>query len=387
MGDPTYTILIRVPTLRGDFVDPPPVHWEPSNDDALWKMLSSAAQADIDWPKVADQFQVPVEFLLQHVAYMADRHASQVRAQVIKATAAARSSAAPSPIPATENARAPSALSIRRDRESPLPSATGNTTPIAVSGRPMTMRNTSTNANSSRDQAGRQRLSSLPISSPTRGRQSQKREPSPAKSDSTTSTASSDQEESSPAQSRIIRRPPRFQQQDVSLDGQGDNCYGDDDDADPAFQLVPANVNQDLTSTLRGDGWDADKHGTKQPAKGHPAHKLQSSESSVSSGPGAQGSGKAREPKTPGPGPLSPRRTAELSGRSPGHKGKAASSRDGSDGAPSMSSSFSDLDDASVTQSALEEALASHMKSGGISSRFSITQAFRSRYSPGSNQQ
>lgn len=37
-------------------------------------------------------------------------------------------------------------------------------------------------------------------------------------------------------------------------------------------------------------------------------------------------------------GPLSPRRTAELAGRSPG-KG-----REGSDGTPSMGSSFSDLD-------------------------------------------
>jgi len=38
------------------------------------------------------------------------------------------------------------------------------------------------------------------------------------------------------------------------------------------------------------------------------------------------------------PGPLSPRRTAELAGRSPG-KG-----REGSEGSPSMGSSFSDLD-------------------------------------------
>lgn len=69
-----------------------------------------------------------------------------------------------------------------------------------------------------------------------------------------------------------------------------------------------------------------------------------------------------------------------------------------------MGSSYSDLDgklpcypqpawcsllttvlDASVTQSALEEALASHMNRGA-GSRFSISQAFRSRYNPGPNQ-
>ena len=64
-----------------------------------------------------------------------------------------------------------------------------------------------------------------------------------------------------------------------------------------------------------------------------------------------------------------------------------------------MGSSFSDLEgkfphliirvdvanycivDTSVTQSALEEALASHINNGA-SSRFSISQAFRSRYNP-----
>lgn len=89
-------------------------------------------------------------------------------------------------------------------------------------------------------------------------------------------------------------------------------------------------------------------------------------------------------------GPLSPRRTAELAGTGKG-SGK------GSDGTPSMGSSFSDLDgtlflsrsalktneiDASVTQSALEEALASNMQAGGgMASRMSsISQALRSKY-------
>jgi hypothetical protein len=49
-----------------------------------------------------------------------------------------------------------------------------------------------------------------------------------------------------------------------------------------------------------------------------------------------------------------------------------------------MGSSFSDLDDASVTQSALEEALASNMQlanQNGMASRVStISQALRSRY-------
>ena len=55
--------------------------------------------------------------------------------------------------------------------------------------------------------------------------------------------------------------------------------------------------------------------------------------------------------------------------------------KEGSDGTPSMGSSFSDLDDASVTQSAREEALANEMHHGGVASRMStISQALRSRY-------
>ena len=55
--------------------------------------------------------------------------------------------------------------------------------------------------------------------------------------------------------------------------------------------------------------------------------------------------------------------------------------KEGSDGTPSMGSSFSDLDDASVTRSALEEALAHDMTNTGMASRMStISQALKSRY-------
>ena len=52
--------------------------------------------------------------------------------------------------------------------------------------------------------------------------------------------------------------------------------------------------------------------------------------------------------------------------------------KEGSDGTPSMGSSFSDLDDASVTQSAMEEALASNINRGVASRMSTISQAFRS---------
>jgi hypothetical protein len=50
-----------------------------------------------------------------------------------------------------------------------------------------------------------------------------------------------------------------------------------------------------------------------------------------------------KQPEQRTPGPLSPRRTTELAGRDQGSKGKGYS-REGSDGTPSMGSSYSDLD-------------------------------------------
>ncbi|GIZ38012.1 hypothetical protein CKM354_000143900 [Cercospora kikuchii] len=69
--------------------------------------------------------------------------------------------------------------------------------------------------------------------------------------------------------------------------------------------------------------------------------------------------------------PLSPRHRAQLASLSP------RSRRDGSEGSPSMGSSFSDLDDTSVTQSALEEALLSNMRAQGGSTMASRMSSLR----------
>lgn len=316
----------------------------------------------------AERFDVPVDFLLRQVAYLTERHASQVRAQVRKATAAAKGgSSAPSPVPGSESAAG--LRSMRRDSPTTRPDGSGAGTPMNASTRPVVSRNTSASTAVLRDVAGsssprpgsssrpgaglrsgdgggRRRLSSLPISS-TPGEQAKttddpgrERTPSPGPAEES-STSTDSEDESSPAQSRIIRRPPRPAQRDTS------NAYEDDDDdeSEPAFQPYkpPATETQtsaqDLTSTLRGDGRSStSKRGVKNTAKAQHAHQSHTSDSDNSSAPLTHRPGKSREQKTPGP--LSPRRTAELAGRSPGGKG----SREGSDGTPSMGSSFSDLD-------------------------------------------
>ncbi|KAG6033307.1 hypothetical protein E4U41_006941 [Claviceps citrina] len=392
MSQPEYIVYIRVPIPRGDFVDPPPVHWDPSKDEALWRILSGAAQKQIDWSQVAAQFDVPVDFLSQQVAFLTERHASQVRAQVRKATAAAKGSAAPSPIPGSEPAtsshqRTGSALSTRRD--SPLSRQEFNASgmPATLPVRPNISRHASVNTvlkdgpsalprhattfpTRAADQGPRQRLSSLPITSQT----TKPLEPqpglcrneanSPGPAESSSNECSDD--ESSPAQSRIIRRPPRFQQQDAAENYQDDG----DDESEPAFQ--PYQKGQDMASTVKGDEGASWRRARKSLMRDENHQQSHTSDDSSTGSPAGQQQQQqqSREPKAPGL--LSPRQNAESTGRS--------ASQEGSEGTPSMGSSFSDLDDASITQSALEEALASHMNRPGASSRFSISQAFRSRY-------
>jgi hypothetical protein len=245
----------------------------------------------------------------------------------------------------------------------------GSRTPIDASVRPNISRNASTNTAVLRDagtssprpnkgvqavaadQSSRRRFSSLPITQaanqttnrtptpPDEGYNQREASPGPAESD--TDGGPSSDEDSSPAQSRIIRRPPRFQQQDAT------NAYDEDEDdeSEPAFQPYrpPQDEAQssghDLTSTLRGGlSRGGSKRGGKTSGK-EPAYHSHTSDSDTSSPAILSRQVTYRDQKPPGP--LSPRRAAEIQGRSPSSKGY---SREGSDGTPSMGSSYSDLD-------------------------------------------
>lgn len=339
-----------------------------------------------------------------------------------KATAAARSSAAPSPVPGSDSnaaleamrrtgssqgayghTRAPSSLSVRRD--SPMPKNDGGApeTPrigtsaagpagFGAPGRPQASRNSSSGttaqvgstgstAGSLRTRTGavptsprsqnRQRLPSLPTVPSSAANPDgmasavpqaiDPSSPGPADSPSPASSASS-----SPAQSRIIRRPPRFQQKQQGQGGVGSAFADDDDDeAEPAFLPFRSKTSTsvegsggdgsgqytDPSATLRGDPRDFASNAARRlqnvtgsdptgQGKGKGKEKermLQKSSNSDSSENSAAfiskpSSSARRHPS----GPLSPRRTAELK--------RKGYSREGSDGTPSMGSSFSDLD-------------------------------------------
>ncbi|KAL7783548.1 Arb2 domain-containing protein [Trichoderma afarasin] len=355
MAEPQYTVFIRVPIPRRGFVDPPAVSWDTAKDDALWKILSQHGEID------SDRFEVPVEFLVQQVAYLNERHQSHTLAQVRKAAAAAKGSAAQSPIPGADLAgpghlRTPSALSIRRD-VSMLRNESGTAGPaMNAPARPAMSRNTSATTTVMRDgggasprignrpnprgagQSGGIRLSSLPTPSPAPTPRSPKlpgaeinRMDSPGPAETSSTTSSSD-DESLPVQSRIIRRPPRPQQQDSSLGYHAD----DDDESEPAFQ--PRNAPSadasahDLSSTLKlrnQEGRNPPRRAPKPFAK--ELNHSQTSDSSASSPAMVSRPGKSRERNSAGPS--SPRRNTET-----------RSSQENSEGTPSISSSFSDLD-------------------------------------------
>ncbi|XXH02674.1 hypothetical protein Hte_009056 [Hypoxylon texense] len=431
--EPTYTVFVRLPFPRGDFIDPPPANWDTSKDEALWNIVSRLSKTEIDWNDIAFKFEVTVDFLLQQVAWLTERHASQVRAQMRKAAAAAKGSSAPSPQPGPDGpfaaepmrragsgdrpARAPSTLSIRKD--SPLPRNDGSVpgTPMRSTPRPTATRTSSSNTavyttrnlgNSSKApvkpgavDTQRRRLSSLPIATSIDD-QEDPDPPSPSPAESSDSEASSSSSSSSPAQSRIIRRPPRFQGNNDAA-----SSFADDEDAEPAFLPYKPDGSagqHDLSATLRGnprENYSTRRHQHLKGSSGrehhhhhhhqqqHRTHQSHTSDSSASSAttPLKSVSSDQSRPGGSAAGPLSPRRTMELAGRSPAgsSKGKGVVYSRDSDGTPSMGSSYSDLDDTSVTQSALEEAFASKMQDGTIGSlRGTISAAFRgSRYLPG----
>lgn len=296
----------------------------------------------------ADRFEVPVDFLVQQVAYLNERHQSHFRAQVRKATAAVKGSATQSPIAGVDLAglghlRTPSALSIRRD-VSALRNESGAFASNAPA-RPTMSRNTSATTTVMRDgggaiprmgskpslraaEPGRKRLSSLPMESPVPRSPRSPEQPaaevdkadSPGPADNSSSSSSDD--ESMPVQSRIIRRPPRFGQQESYPPGYQPD---EDDESEPAFQPYSAPLSSpDMSSTLKLQ--DRNKPKRNQKAVARSPYHSQTSDSSASS-PAVLRPTKTKDVNHATP--VSPRQTAEPGSSEETH---------------SISSSFSDLD-------------------------------------------
>ncbi|KAL1859127.1 hypothetical protein Plec18167_007493 [Paecilomyces lecythidis] len=412
--DAHFTVFIRLPFPRGDFVDPLPVEWNATKDRALWEILSRPSKGDdIDWKALAESFDVTLPFLLQQAAWLYDRQLSQVRAQMRRV--GTTHSTSPSPAPGSVSgstalggqamkrigsggSRVPSRLAIQtkdisipRAESSPV-TATRN----KVSAPPRTSSAaTVTQVKSGREPSPRETLSArtqrqgsgVRGSSNTgrdQGTGAPPRESPVLEEDSLTSSS---EEESDSEEDVSSRRAPgfkRFGKFSIHRAGLRDDEEDDDDDS-PAFLPLPRGGEpgsreahrSDLNATLRLEHQHpgAQRRETTEHVPLTKQTTMMSSASSASSGVAVGMPQESRRPSSYALGALSPQRAAHLSPRR-----RAAAGNDASD-TPSMGSSFSDLDDASVTQSALEEALLSNMQHGGMASRMStISQALRSRY-------
>ena len=197
--------------------------------------------------------------------------------------------------------------------------------------------------------------------------------PSAIASSSSSSSSSSEEALHPMVRSRAFQRRPRLSSAKTPVQTLSD---ADEEEGDSPPFLPFSDVQEEVSLTSK-DARPIHKPSAKSPATqrapippalGPRARSLSSKNRPHSSSSSAQSQPHSHHPKSRHPpAALSPRQRRAV--------------QEGSDGSPSMGSSFSDLDDASITQSALEEALANEMTHGGVASKMStISQALKSRY-------
>ncbi|KAK3070396.1 hypothetical protein LTR53_010543 [Teratosphaeriaceae sp. CCFEE 6253] len=394
-----YTCFIRLPVPRGDFQDPPPVEWDTVKDKALWKLISKTSNSkDLDWEEIAARFDVGLPFLLQQAAWLYERHFEGMRKQMQKLGV----SQAPSPgLPesgassgtatqvggvamqrqGSKDARMPSVINTLKMQ----PTAAGSDgsspgTPRSTNA-PISRTPSTTTVTQSRLLAG---SSKQPLQRTYRTSSgSQRRPPPPSRSAETAEDdeyalghdgASESDSEEEPSMARSRRAPVSRKPALRALSSDGD-AEDDEDDSSGGYLPFAATAKagrDDPAATLtdpteRHSGVSQPGPSTSRKSKEDPVPGPESSASSASSAQPPPSSS-SEVPSSSGnqqrpPGPISPKHRAQLANAniSPRYR------RDGSEDSPSIGSSFSDLEDASVTQSALEEALLSNMQHGNMS--------------------
>lgn len=448
-----FTVFIRLPFARGDFIDPPPVAWSTTKEQELWEVLSKSSKGhEIDWRNLSQRFQVTEAFLLQQAAWLYERQLSQVRAQMRKV--GSRSSNTASPVPQSNAASLVGGQPMRRTGSgggSRVPSRLSTQVSVAdgsvpaAPGTPVKSRSSFPNRNLTQAAA---QVKVDPLSSRSLSRRTSKENEVAARTHSRRGsvqhqlTRSPAQEvlhqaesssEEDMTQSRMLHRRPNpaasrrtapSRRSQHSRRPSAPQLDEEDEGDSPAFLPFSNNPNEPAKTehTVRDSG--ATLHGGTTQTPRSTSHRRSTSErvlptalkaheqltSSTDSGseartgnhpprpPPASAHHPRQQSRTHLPTPLSPHQQAALAaaaGLSPRLRRQAASGPiNGSDTSPSMGSSFSDLDDASVTQSALEEALLSGLGNttmttmgpgtgalGNVASRVSgISQGLRSRY-------
>ncbi|KAK0510186.1 hypothetical protein JMJ35_007580 [Cladonia borealis] len=399
--DVHYTVLVRLPFPRGDFVDPPPVNWNSTKERDLWSVISSSPFGqELDLQAIADRFDVSLPFLSQQCAWLFERHRSQLRAQVRKFKRPLSVGTSPTPDSASDSgttglmrgasggSRVPSSLSHRSKERTTSHGDGSKEVPRAPMSR-TTSTNTITQAQNAslsgsprspveRHSVFAHRTRSrepphLPVEPfPRHTQRSRERPASPsAVASDSSASSSSDSEAPHPInRSRVFARRPRYSTTKAPLNPLSD---ADEEDEDSPPFLPFSDARKPTTpppptspsATLKISPKRTPSH--RQPPNPNTklkSPKLPQTAHSSSSSAQSQPQSQNRPPQQSPLSTLSPR--------------QRRLAKEGSDGTPSMGSSFSDLDDASVTQSAMEEALASNINRGVASRMSTISQAFRS---------
>lgn len=343
-----------------------------------WTHRTLTISQELDWETIATRFHVDLPFLLQQAAWLYERHFEGMRKQMRKLGV----SQAPSPVPsdsasasavaagmkqAPKDPRMPSVINTLKAQPSVTGSSEGSTpgTPRvikpAISRTPSTTTVTQSRilagsglrSRSTRGQRGSSGSSRKPTltARPTAGHDDEHALSHDGPSDSDS------EEEPSMARSQAFRRGPLSKRPALRALSSDEDAEDDEDDSSGGylpFAAASKPIKEGPSTTLRDAtrGQAANKADPPPPTARAP---LPAPDSSTTS---SACSAAQQPPDAQRPGPISPRHRAQL-----------ASAKEGSEGSPSMGSSFSDLDDASVTRSDLEEALMSRMQRG---SAFSI---------------
>nr|OQO32696.1 hypothetical protein B0A51_00074 [Rachicladosporium sp. CCFEE 5018] len=385
-----YTLIVRCPFPRNGFQHPDPVSWDGTKDKALWKIISKTSNSkDIDWEATAERFEVELAFLMQQAAWLYEQHFEGMKTQMRRLASGGDDGSG------SKDSRTTPSIDISLKRASLVPPPTEPGTPRPTSGAQLSRTPSNATLTQSRAGSGLYTLRQRALKS-SGGSQQQRTVPAKQRTaveddaelghddhDDHDDASDSEDEPSSMARSQAFRRLPSAALPERStlgtLSSEGDRGSSEDDPESSSGGFLPfaaANAASsssdaplpDPAATLRGQaaGRPSSKSGP-----GITATKPRSpntTSSAPDSSPSASASSTSTTPNNlealPRPGPLSPRHRAALA---------AAARGDGSSGTPSMGSSFSDLEDASVTQSALEEAVMSNLQAGGgsIGSRLS----------------
>ncbi|PWW73824.1 hypothetical protein C7212DRAFT_220682 [Tuber magnatum] len=362
-----YIVYLRFPFPRNGFVDPPQVDWDAGKESASHLQVSRA-------------------FLLQQAAWLYERELSQIQAQMRKAGGAILNTNLSFPMPPSPRPQSPavmggvpmartgtsgtadlrlhSSLSVRSNPiTTPTPRATPHPPTPTTATRPVAQPMSRTgSARTATQLTAAHRLSSHVPAEPARI-------PSPAQRPSSSevseeeiessTTGSSDDDDDDDDTDQPLRRLRGFLQKNRGMSSDEDE--GDDE---PAF--LPFAPTEKPSSV-----GEANMTGTvvlpkRRMASAMPGKVKEVNKSATS--PALEAALKKKAPAAIG----SPRKFSVTDSAGPS--------------SPSMGSSFSDLSDTSVTQSAMEDAYLSTMQAGGMGSRMSsLSQAVRSRYFPTSN--